>query len=897
MKKQISLKAKAAFKNLKKYLMDFDEPKPLPSTVGFSNMALLRNSLKNELPYQAFDDDNHLIFLDENDEISVGFGFLINPMLIQGDAAAESINGFMAKMPVGSVLTTMIYSTPVVGYYLDRWEASKNQRKSVMSTKLVEKRKSFLEGGAFNYSLTSQNRMYSRDCFHLFMVRVPFTGDFGVEADIDEFMDKVLDLQGVAAGNLNAAGLSPQKMDSSSTHYLLWHMLNPQKVLKDQRAYAKYFSGGKPSFNDFIHKTTRIRVTSKSSLIFSDGLEEKEDGTIDKKDEIEVVPMTVDEYPDFLTPQMAGSLIGELAEKDLRISAPYILYSNIEVVHAEKARKNVSWKKFLIQKQLVSESDFAKNNFAEMFRRRDDATNFLSESKGKNRPVRMMTGINIFTTTQKRNLDIEEVEDIFKRQGYRVSIEPFIGLPVFLGSLPFCYNPKMDLPNAGIQRSQMVTSFNAACSSHVSGEWKGTSVINNAKDGDPPEGGGMMMVGPKGQLGAIDVYNSESNFNGIVIGTSGAGKSFYLAEMAADTFCRDGVVRIVDVGRSFYNLCENLGGQNVVFDISDPISLNPFWGIADKPTFDKLAEFWRDLLVVMAYPGGRSSESWEFRFIQEAVSKSWMEYGETLELPKIVETMKVLNKENFDDDERGMDVVYQMSPYADPKGIFYPWFVGPCELEMSNDFMVFELDELNVAPELKAIVLMMITNQIERELYLSDRTRWRLTIIDEAYDLLYDLRVGRVIEYLFRKSRKYKGSCAIGTQSFADLYHNDATKGIIANSGWKHVLKQDGSSAKKAFDEEVIEDNEFMRKLVSGIKPGADYGEIFIKSPNNFDVMYRLVTDPYSFYTYSSKDMAKVQRIAKEKMSVDKGLVWADAIALAIEQLSDEMLQAKINGS
>jgi len=885
-KKPLSYHFEEFKKNLTRYLTSFNESKDIPSTVGIPAIALQRNAFHEELKYEYFDEENNLFFLDENNRMVVGFGLEFSPQLIQDDSLSENFNTLLLKMPVGAVVTTMIHSSPAVGYMLDSWANSKNQRGSIMSTKLVQKRKEFYERSATGMSLTSTSRLHARDYRHLFLVRIPFFGNLDNDYELNEYFNRIIELKNTCKGNFTANSLGPAVLTPDMLHYFLWHLLNPQKIKRDQRAYIKEMIDTKLSPNNLMHKNTRVKISTKSSLLFMD-----EGDTVEDVDNIvEVVPMTVDEYPEVLYPQMAGSLIGEMTEKDSRIAAPFTLYSHIEIVDPEDAVKSVSFKRFLIQKQLISESEFAKNNFADMFKRRDDATVFLNEVKGKYAPVKIMTGVNLYTNPRDKNLDIEEIETLFKQQNYRLSTEPFIGLPVFLSSLPFMYDPEVDRPNAGLQRSQLVTSFNASCAAHFTGEWKGTPTINTSKDGDPQTGGGTLMVGPKGQIAALDIFKSETNFNAVAIGTSGAGKSFWMAEIAADVFCRGGVVRIVDVGRSYYNLCENIGGQNITFDLANPISLNPFWGISKRENFVNLAEFWTNLLASMANPTQSSKESWEYRFIEESINEAWREHGERLELSKIVDTMKNL-LEKFENDPRGADVIFQLSPYADPKGNFHAWFAGPCELELNNDFMVFELDELGSSPELKAIVLMMVTNQIERELYLSDRSKWRLTIIDEAYDLLRDLRVGKVIEYLFRKARKYKGSCIVGTQSFADLYYNEATKGVVANSAWKYVLMQESASIKKAYDEEVIDRNPFMEKIISSVRPGPDYGELFIKTPQQFNVLYRFITDPYSFYTYSSKDMSRVQRIAKSKMADDSALSKNDALALAIEEMSDASMK------
>lgn len=898
-----------------KKLTSFESQKDIPSTVGLS-VELARNQFENVFPYEYVDEDN-VFYMDENNQIVAGFGFILaNPALRQGDAILKNFNSLFGKLPEGAVFTSAIHSSPVVGYFLDEWEGGKNIRGSLTSSKMVKKRKDFLEKASGEIKLYPNGTMYSRNVTHYVFIRLPFTGDLSSDEDVQEFATRLVDLKSTVKGSLIGSKLAPVELTESLFHFLMWTLLNPQKLASDQRAYAKEFIGKKnPGVKKLVHKNTRVGVSSKSSLVFSDG-------DVDKYPEtVEVVPMTVDEYPDELYPQNAGSLIGDLVIKDDRISSPFFLYTNVEIVNSEKARKNVGFKKFLIQKQLVSESDFAKNNFAEMFRRRDDAEVFLKNTKGKNRPVRMMTGLNLYTTPGMRNIDIENVENIFKMQDYSISIDPFIGVPVFLSSLPFMYDPKVDLPNSGIQRSQMVTSYNSACAMHLSGEWKGTNPSYEKEENAPALGGGLMFQGPKGQLASIDVYQSVTNYNGICIGTSGAGKSYVLAELASDIYCRDGVVRIVDSGRSYYNLCEFMGGQNVVFDTANPISLNPFWGVSEEGEFRKLEEFWRDLLVSMAYPEGRDSDSWEFRFIQTAVGEAWRTHRDELDLAKIVETMGDIvgrgvhsnltiawtdekgeehqKAGDFDakpNDSRGYDVIYQLSPYSTPEGTYFKWFSGPCQLELNNDFMVFELDELSSSQELKAIVLMLVTNQIERELYLSDRTRWRLTVIDEAYDLIRDPRVGRVIEYLFRKARKYRGSCWVGTQGYQDLYYNEATKGIVANAGWKWTLQQEGTSAKKAFEENILPDNEDFHNLVANIAPGNGYGEILVKTPSDDVFLYRFVTDPYSYFMYSSKDMKTVNKLAEEKMRAGLATSMHDATALAIEEMSDDILEKRFYG-
>ncbi|WP_340147137.1 TraG/VirB4 family ATPase [Halomonas sp. PA16-9] len=90
-------------------------------------------------------------------------------------------------------------------------------------------------------------------------------------------------------------------------------------------------------------------------------------------------------------------------------------------------------------------------------------------------------------------------------------------------------------------------------------------------------------------------------------------------EFVTDMRCRDGVVRIIDVGGSYKELCELLGGQELRFDPNHPVSLNPFWGIKGRQRFEdddggsEIAEMipvLKDAISQMAFPlGSRTTMS------------------------------------------------------------------------------------------------------------------------------------------------------------------------------------------------------------------------------------------------------------------------------------------------
>jgi conjugal transfer ATP-binding protein TraC len=87
----------------------------------------------------------------------------------------------------------------------------------------------------------------------------------------------------------------------------------------------------------------------------------------------------------------------------------------------------------------------------------------------------------------------------------------------------------------------------------VFGDWKGT--------GTPV----LNLVGRTGQLMDLSLFDSATNYNAVIAASSGSGKSFLANELLSTNLSVGGRCWVIDVGRSYANLCEALGGQFVAF--------------------------------------------------------------------------------------------------------------------------------------------------------------------------------------------------------------------------------------------------------------------------------------------------------------------------------------------
>ena len=73
-----------------------------------------------------------------------------------------------------------------------------------------------------------------------------------------------------------------------------------------------------------------------------------------------------------------------------------------------------------------------------------------------------------------------------------------------------------------------------------------------------------------------DFFDSNTNPHAIIIGSSGAGKSFFVNDFILQNARLDSHFFVLDKGDSYRKLCQILGGQYIRFELNNPVTINPF---------------------------------------------------------------------------------------------------------------------------------------------------------------------------------------------------------------------------------------------------------------------------------------------------------------------------------
>lgn len=400
----------------------------------------------------------------------------------------------------------------------------------------------------------------------------------------------------------------------------------------------------------------------------------------------------------------------------------------------------------------------------------------------------------------------------------------------------------------------------------------------------------MMFVARRGQITFFDNYktadNNNDNFNIVVVGKPGTGKSVWLQEYAASTLRFGGQVVILDDGRSFENSTMLLGGDFVNFGGGDfcinPFSLyrsmetqendNEYKEYFEEPFIDLIVSI---LCIIVNLDRNNTSdpETGLYRAIMhDAVHEVMHKKGRGGGFKDIREELLNNPKLRTSQTKYIADrVAYILSSYSE--GRYARYFNGKATLNISNILTVFEFSDLEHNEILQNAVLLMVVFLV----YAKMRSRERRTslIIDEAWRLLRHPAMKGFIGGIARRARKYRGCLVVATQSISDFdkSQSEAASAVLAQSTWRVIFSVDGK------DEEILKKNLGMSDGEIAIAQGLTgvkgvYSEFMLRYGNKSWQVARLLLDKFSAKLYSStaEDVVAIRNMKKQGIKLEEAI-------------------------
>lgn len=793
---------------------------------GFSSMS--KKSERDELfsskpfsqylPYRAYDPETG-IFISKS---SLGFTIEAAP-LVGSDFTfqKEMLSVFQELMEEGSSIQCMLLADHRVGPFLNNWEIARRDAPEIFQ-KMVKKRCDF-----YKTSKTVCSRRYR----FLLSYSLPSKGANKMQLkSLKEIKERLL------------------KILNTVTYAFPWD--------------AKMFVHSLDGFINFQQSTdSRERnwdeMENLSSQLSRGGrLQVREDALQWKNEDNSLFRSyrTVD-FPNSWCLSAMQNFIGDFFRESYRINTPFYLHYGVHCPSQERA-ENSNWMRMqAIENQGKSGALLRMiPALAEELRECDHVRRSIEQM---DRFVWTQFGVGIWSEKEHIHRQEQAIKGLFRINGFSIAANDCLHLPQFISSLPMAWAEYVeDLKEVSLLKTTI--SSEASNLVPLQAEWYGTSTP------------GMCLLGRRGQIYHWYPFdNKNGNYNCVVVGRSGSGKSVFMQELLMSSLGVGARVFVLDVGKSFEKMCHMIGGQYIEFSKNVDLCLNPFTHISTTDAEEREQSFSlvKSIISSMAAPEHGATD-FQNSLIEQAIRFAWKEHEQETNISHVVDYLC----KHEDDRARSLGVI--LTTFT-KDGSYGRYFEGKNNVNFENPMVLIELEELKEKKDLQIVVLQLFIMTITNQTFLGDRKTPFHICIDEAWDLLRGKQTGVFIETLARRLRKYNGSLVIGTQSVDDFYSTPGSLAAYENSDWMCLLSQKKSSIKRFSESGKVEMDEKKQAALESVhtKHG-EYSEVMICDGEGNYSIGRLILDPFSGLLYSTKadEYAKVKNYQAKGMGVSQAI-------------------------
>ncbi|MBQ8043510.1 MAG: DUF87 domain-containing protein [Clostridia bacterium] len=353
-------------------------------------------------------------------------------------------------------------------------------------------------------------------------------------------------------------------------------------------------------------------------------------------------------------------------------------------------------------------------------------------------------------------------------------------------------------------------------------------------------------IGFDKQTGLPILYNnfhsSLTNYNMVIFGKSGAGKSVTIKTLSARSSVLMGIESLaLDAEGEYGVVAESLGGINIVisptsktvinfFDIEPEIVKDEITG-KERPVLnvENKVEDVTNALLTMARGSTRSEEVNEItkQIIAEAVAEEYQALGINSNSPnslydddrvelgnrltrakKLMPTIgswynRILQKasmnENIDYQFHFSYLTKVMRQYVREYDGQMAYFDGQSTFDLLDscpfiNLDISQLEERFARPLAQQILLSWVWEKyVKKNSEDKSKARQKRVLVDEAWMLLPYPEAVDFLNTMARRARKRNVSLAVISQKFQDFYENKAAQAVLQSSDTKLFLAQDKS--------------------------------------------------------------------------------------------------------
>lgn len=812
-------------------------------------------------PVLAYDEESFMFYTDDK---SLAFGFVCSPLTGMDEQIELKVRGLLNdSYPANTQMQIIWFRSPDINADIMRTMALRAANDNPNHNAIIAERTEFLKKYThepligFDDKRNAYNLGVIQDTKILVTVKIPIQTDRPTAEDVDE----IRSIRTSVNTTLESTHMRPQPITADTWVRLMNVFLN---------------WGLDSSWQHEACQWDETKPLCEQVLDYDNDIELSKHGV--RVGEMHFKSLSAKRLPEQMYFGDAMSVVGDLSGGLGGVKNNFFVCTNIVFPQSDSTRQSLDRKRQFA----VNQASGPIVRFVPILldKKADFDALYDSINMAGMRPLQISYHVVVFgRSVDEVDRATVAVRNQWRARRFELMPDSFVQMPVFINCMPFCCDKDaiMDL-----RRHKTMSGKEAAPLVPIFGEWKGTGTPH------------LNLVSRNGQVMSFSLHDTGSNMNGVIAAQSGMGKSFVTNELISSYMSVGAQVWVIDVGKSYERLCELYAGDFVQFGSNSKSCLNPFPLInsldgtdatrapgiqisADSNSDDAEEDAILGILIAMAVNNEQLSDL-QTAELRRILNEQWRIHFRDTTVDHI-EQACLQHK-----DSRVRDVGTQLYPFTS-KGAYSRFFSGPNTVDFKNQFTVLELEELKGRAHLQKVVLLQLIYQIQQEMYHGDRSKKKLVIIDEAWDLLSGGDISKFIINGYRRFRKYGGSVVIVTQSINDLYSNSTGQAIAENSATTLLLGQKRSTIVdlQKSGRVQLSDWQFEQlKTVHTVK--GVYSEMYIMSEGGNGIGRLVVSDKTKLiYSTTAEEVGALNKLQKS------GLTMMQAVQELLRQRNEQM--------
>lgn len=362
-----------------------------------------------------------------------------------------------------------------------------------------------------------------------------------------------------------------------------------------------------------------------------------------------------------------------------------------------------------------------------------------------------------------------------------------------------------------------------------------------------------VMYGVNQQNGSLIIFDrfSLENANEVVLGKSGAGKSYCIKLEITRQFMLGAEVVVIDPEGEYETLTPVLGGEVVEFSSGSHVKINPF------DLSDVYEEGENELgLKILSLHGLLKIITGELdaehnAILDRALIETYRQKGITTDPatqkkePPLMEDLykTLLGYEN----QPSRELAYMLEKFI--KGSAAGIFNQQSNFDLTNPLTVFSIR--NLEEELRPIAMHIILDFVWIKIRKS--LKKRILILDEGWYMMKYQDSASFVYSIAKRARKYYLGMTTATQDVEDFLKNEYGKAVLTNSSIQVLLKQGTAEV------DMIAETFYLSEGEKALLLSADVGEgLFFAGRNH--VAIKVFAAPFEHELITSNPIELLKR-------------------------------------